>query len=71
MFNLDKDQVSLKTLATDTYDSLYNINSLENIRQEHLNDPTAFLPLNTNISGQDAQSIYAHKESKYLSIRRG
>ena len=37
MFNLDKNQTSLKTLATDTYDSLNKINSLENRRQEHLN----------------------------------
>ena len=32
MFNLDEEQTSLKTLATDTYDSLKKINSLENIR---------------------------------------
>ena len=29
--NLDKEQTSLKTLATDTYDSLSKINSLEDI----------------------------------------
>ena len=39
MFNLDEEQTSLKTLATDTYDSHNKINSLEDIRleQEHLN----------------------------------
>ena len=37
MFNLDKEQTSVKTLATDRYDSLNKINSLENIRQGHLN----------------------------------
>ena len=37
MFNLEKDQTSLKTLARDAYDSLNKINSLENVRQEHLN----------------------------------
>ena len=38
MFNLDEGQTSLKTLATDTYDSLDKINSLEDITltQEHL-----------------------------------
>ena len=39
MFNLDEGQTSLKMLATDTYDSLDKINSLEDITlaQEHLN----------------------------------
>ena len=39
MFNLDEGQTSMKTLATDMYDSLNKINSLENITlaQEHLN----------------------------------
>ena len=37
MFNLDEKQTSLKALATDMYDSLNKINSIENIRQEHLN----------------------------------
>ena len=39
MFNLDKRQTSLKMLATDMYDSLDKINSLEDIIlvQEHLN----------------------------------
>ena len=39
MFNLDEGQALLKTLATDTYDSLNKINSLEDIIlvQEHLN----------------------------------
>ena len=39
MFNLDEEQTSLKMPATDMYDSLSKINSLENIRltQEHLN----------------------------------
>ena len=38
-FNLDKEQTSLKALATDTYDSISKINSLEDIAiaQEHLN----------------------------------
>ena len=37
MFNLDEEQTSLNMLATDTYDSLNKINSLENVRQGHLN----------------------------------
>ena len=37
MFNQDEEQASLKALTTDTYGSLNKINSLENIRQEHLN----------------------------------
>ena len=39
MFNLEKGQTSLKTLATDMYGSLNKINSLENVTvaQEHLN----------------------------------
>ena len=37
MLNLDEEQTLLKTLATDTYDSFNKINSLENIRQGHLN----------------------------------
>ena len=38
IFNLDEGQTSLKTLATDTYDSLNKINALENITlvQDHL-----------------------------------
>ena len=36
MFNLDEKQTSLKTLATDTYDSLSQVGSLEEIRSEHL-----------------------------------
>ena len=31
------------------------------------NDPTAFLPLNTNIGGKIVQNSYVHKESKYQS----
>ena len=39
MFNLHEGQTSWKTLATDMYDSLNKINSLEDITivQEHLN----------------------------------
>ena len=39
LFNLDEEQTSLKTFATDAYDSLSKINSLEDIAlaQEHLN----------------------------------
>ena len=39
MFNLDEEQTALETLATDTYDSLSRINSLEDIAlaKEHLN----------------------------------
>ena len=37
MFNLDEEQTSLKMLATVMYDSINKTNSLENIRQEHLN----------------------------------
>ena len=58
MYNLDEEQTSLKTLATDMFDSLNKINSIENIMQEHLklvkgkNEPTAFLLLNANTGGQ-------------------
>ena len=31
------------------------------------NDPTTYLPLNTNVGGQFAQNNYAQKENKYLS----
>ena len=39
LFNLDEEQTSLKTLATYMFDSLIQINSLEDIAlaQEHLN----------------------------------
>ena len=37
MFNLNEEQTSLNALTTDTYDNRNKINSLENIRQEHLN----------------------------------
>ena len=37
MFNLDEELTSLKTLATDTYDGLNHIASLEEIKLEHLN----------------------------------
>ena len=37
MLNLDEEQTALKTLATDTYESLYKINSIENLSQGHLN----------------------------------
>ena len=37
MLNLDEEQISSKTLTTDTYDSLNKINSLESIIQGHLN----------------------------------
>ena len=60
MFNLEEEQTSLKALATDMYDYLNKINSLENMRQGYLklvkgrNDSTIFLPLNANIDGQIA-----------------
>ena len=37
MFNLDEEHTALKTLATDTYDSLNHVSSLEEVRSEHLN----------------------------------
>ena len=37
MFNLDEEQTSLKTLATETYDSLNQVGSLEEIKSDHLN----------------------------------
>ena len=37
MFNPDEEQTSLKVFATDIYDSLNKINSLENMRPGHLN----------------------------------
>ena len=37
MFNLDKEQTSLKMIARYTYDSLNRVGSLEKIKSEHLN----------------------------------
>ena len=37
MFNLDEEETSLKTLATEMYDSLNQVGSLEEINLEHLN----------------------------------
>ena len=37
MLNLDKEETALKTLGADAYDSLNKMNSLEIIRQGHLN----------------------------------
>ena len=37
MFNLDEEQTSLKMLATDAYDSLNSVGSLEEVKSEHLN----------------------------------
>ena len=37
MFNLDEEQTWLKMLATNAYDSLNHIGSLEEIKSEHLN----------------------------------
>ena len=38
MFNLDEEQMSLKTLATsNTCDNLSHVSSLEEVRSEHLN----------------------------------
>ena len=36
MFNLDEEQTALKMLATDTYDSLSWVSSLEEIKSEHI-----------------------------------
>ena len=37
MFYLDEEQTSLKTLVTNTFDSLNQADSLEEIKSEHLN----------------------------------
>ena len=37
MFNLDEDQTSLKTLATDTHDNHNHVSSVEEVRSEYLN----------------------------------
>ena len=37
MLNLEEEQKSLMTLATDMYDSLNKITSSKNMKQEHLN----------------------------------
>ena len=37
MLNLDEEQTSFKMLATDTYDSLSRIGSLEEVKSELLN----------------------------------
>ena len=74
MFHLDVGQTSLKTLATDTYENLDKINSLEvntSARTFKLikgkNNPTAFLPLNVNVGGQIRSDKHKYKENKYLT----
>ena len=37
MFNMDEEQTSLKTLVTDTYDTINRIGTVEEIAREHLN----------------------------------
>ena len=37
MYNMEKEQTSLKTLVTDTYDSLNQITSIGEIGSVHLN----------------------------------
>ena len=37
MYNMDEEQMSLKTLATDTYDSLNEVTSIGEIESDHLN----------------------------------
>ena len=65
-----KSKQQLKTLATDTCDSLNHVCSLEEIKSEHLkfiegqNGPT-FLPLNANIGGQTTSN--QNKENRYLT----
>ena len=71
MFNLNEEKTSLKALTMDTYDSLNKINSLQNMRQEHLNllnvrMTPPHLCLYTNIGGQITPDKYEYKESKFL-----
>ena len=37
MYNMDEEQCSLKVLATDTYDNLNSINSVDETTVDHLN----------------------------------
>ena len=37
MYNMDEEQTALKLLATDTYDSLNRINSMDETAMDHLN----------------------------------
>ena len=37
MYNMDKDQTTLKMLATDTYDGLNKTNSIDETIVDHLN----------------------------------
>ena len=63
-------------LATDTYDSLNCIGSLEEIKSKHLNlqkgknGPTTFLPLKANIGGwvkpnRNEETRYLTDQAKY------
>ena len=37
MYNMDREQISLKTLMTDTYDNLDRVTSVDEIGSDHLN----------------------------------
>ena len=37
MYNMDEGETSLKTLVTDTYDSLDQVSSINEIATDHLN----------------------------------
>ena len=37
MYNMHEEQTTLKLLATDTYDSLNKINSIDEMAMDHLN----------------------------------
>ena len=73
MFNLDEGQTPLKTLTTDTYDSLnkffrrYNTSKRKFKLVVGKNDPTTFLPLNANTGGQIRSSKHKYKENKYIT----
>ena len=58
MYNMDEEQISVKTIVTDTYDSLNQVHSINEIANrsfkitEGKNSPTTFLPLHTKVGGQ-------------------
>ena len=72
MLNLDEEQTSLKTLDTDTHDSLNKINFFRKYETgtfkliEGKNGATTFLPLNTSIGRHIRLDKYESKENIYL-----
>ena len=71
MLDADGEQTSLKILAANAHDNLNKISSEEDPKTrtfkliEGKNDPTACLPLSTNIGGQ--VNLSKSKDTNYLT----